>query len=671
MLKMMPAESRERPHRWFILFAGIAGGLAIAVGLAVLTGWSVDIPLLTRGAEGMIPMNPLTAVGFIFSGSSLVMQFRPGVSQTGCRRAARVLAFLTGVIGLSVICGVVLGWDFHPDQILFASKLRGDDGWLSRMAMLTASCFVFLGLGLGGLEWTARRGIRLAEIVAMVIGIISMAVLVGYFYRVSWLYGIGARWPMAVHTAATFQVLALGLAFARPGEGLMGIVTGEGPGGLLARRMVPLMVLVIFLLGNLSIMGIRRGIQTAELGIALHTVVTMAISGILILWCARSVHHSEANRIRVENDREKFFTLSLDMLVIAGTDGYFKRVNPSICRILGYSEEEILARPFLDLVHPDDVPATLGEIKKLEAGQPTVHFENRYRCGDGTWKWLVWNTQPSEDNLLYAVARDVTAQKKSEEDARQTHLELLHQTARLKGVNQELESFSYSVSHDLRAPLRGIAGFALALEEQTEGRLDEISQGYLQRVRKAADRMAELIDDLLKLSRLTRAEMRLEMVDLSEIARSVIDELRHAEPGRTVETVIEPDIRVFGDSALLRVLLNNLIGNAWKFTGRNPAAKIEMGSFPGEGGGIVTFVRDNGVGFDPRYAHKLFGAFQRLHSQAEFPGTGIGLATVQRIILRHGGEVIAEGGINHGATFKFMLAGHPTDEKQDHHAGRG
>jgi light-regulated signal transduction histidine kinase (bacteriophytochrome) len=185
--------------------------------------------------------------------------------------------------------------------------------------------------------------------------------------------------------------------------------------------------------------------------------------------------------------------------------------------------------------------------------------------------------------------------------------------------------------------------------------MDIKGHGYLQRIRFAAERMGQLIDDLLKLSRLTRAEMRWEPVDLSGVARSLVAGLATADPEREVEVVIAPDIRVMGDPALLRILMDNLLGNAWKFTARTLDAKIEVGGEKETDGKVSCFVRDNGAGFDKRYIHKLFGPFQRLHSQVEFPGTGIGLATVQRIVRRHGGEVRADGEINHGATFGFTL----------------
>jgi signal transduction histidine kinase len=230
----------------------------------------------------------------------------------------------------------------------------------------------------------------------------------------------------------------------------------------------------------------------------------------------------------------------------------------------------------------------------------------------------------------------------------------------LEGTNRELEAFSYSVSHDLRAPLRTIDGFSQILQEDYEEVLDEGGRDYLGRVRAASRHMATLIDDLLDLSRVGRRPLRREPVDLARLATQIVEELRTAQPGREVEFVAGENIMAWGDVSLLRVALENLLGNAWKFTARERQARIEFGAdrkpgtrFPSP----VYFVRDNGAGFDQAYADKLFGAFQRLHGQDEFEGTGIGLATVARIVHRHGGRVWAEGRVGEGATFYFTLGG--------------
>jgi light-regulated signal transduction histidine kinase (bacteriophytochrome) len=217
-----------------------------------------------------------------------------------------------------------------------------------------------------------------------------------------------------------------------------------------------------------------------------------------------------------------------------------------------------------------------------------------------------------------------------------------------------LEAFSYSVSHDLRAPLRAIDGFSQILLEDYEDELDEEGRLYLKRTKAASQRMGELIDDLLDLSRMTRGKMRRESVDLSALARAIAEEFRRAQPEHEVEVVVEEGLVANGDGSLLRVVLENLLGNAWKFKRNQPHPRVEFGLLEHEDTPTY-YVRDNGVGFDMAYAGKLFGAFQRLHSAGEFEGTGIGLATVQRIIHRHGGRVWAEGEVGKGATFFFTL----------------
>jgi light-regulated signal transduction histidine kinase (bacteriophytochrome) len=227
-------------------------------------------------------------------------------------------------------------------------------------------------------------------------------------------------------------------------------------------------------------------------------------------------------------------------------------------------------------------------------------------------------------------------------------------TAELEAANKELEAFSYSVSHDLRTPLRSIDSFSKILLDDYKDKLDAEGRDNLARVRRATQRMGQLIDDLLKLSRSTRNEMKSVMVDLTALAREIATELQQAEPARSVRWVIAPDLVALGDPDLLRVALENLLGNAWKFTGPQKNALMEFGSAETESGPAF-FIRDNGVGFDMAYADKLFGVFQRLHAAQDFPGSGIGLANVQRIVHRHGGRVWAEGRENLGATFHFTL----------------
>ena len=258
-----------------------------------------------------------------------------------------------------------------------------------------------------------------------------------------------------------------------------------------------------------------------------------------------------------------------------------------------------------------------------------------------------------------ALEADITERKRAEAELVEyrDHLEeLVHaRTRELELANKEMEAFSYSVSHDLRAPLRAINGFARALQEDCAAELGTVGRGHLDRVDAASRRMAELIDDLLGLARIARLPLERKPVDLSELARTIAGELREAEPARQVELMIQDGMTAQADPALAAIVLRNLLGNAWKFTGKHPTARIEVGESVRDGE-PVWFVRDDGAGFDMAYVDNLFAPFQRLHTTADFPGTGIGLATVQRIVRRHGGRGWIEGKVEKGATYYFTFA---------------
>ncbi|MDJ0763682.1 MAG: response regulator [Myxococcota bacterium] len=257
-----------------------------------------------------------------------------------------------------------------------------------------------------------------------------------------------------------------------------------------------------------------------------------------------------------------------------------------------------------------------------------------------------------------SLEREIKKRKKAAQEIRLLNEELEHRvrqrTAELETTNQELESFSYSVSHDLRAPLRSIDGFSQALLEDKGDQLDDEGKSYLCRICKSASHMSRLIDDMLQLSRMTRAPMNREQMDLSGLARGIFDELKNREPTRAVECLVQSGLHVKGDLVLLRAVMENLIGNAWKFTSKQAAARIELGAKEHQGAPLF-YLRDNGAGFDMKYADQLFTPFQRLHSTEEYAGTGIGLATVRRILKRHGGQIWAEAEKGHGATFFFTL----------------
>jgi len=359
--------------------------------------------------------------------------------------------------------------------------------------------------------------------------------------------------------------------------------------------------------------------------------------------------------LRASEERFRILAVTAnDAIISADSRGDITYFNPGAERIFGYALEEVTGKP-LTVLMPErfrDAHRT-GLARYLATGEARVvgkTVELAGRKKDGTefpleLSLASWRHGP--EVAFTAIIRDITERKRVEDTLRR-------HTAQLEVANAELDAFAYSVSHDLRAPLRGIDGFSQALLEDYAERLDVTGKDYLARVRSASQRMATLIDDLLNLSRVTRHQMHVAGVDLSALARGIATDLQKGDPERRAEFIIAPGLQVQADPGLMRVVLQNLLENAWKFTGKRPHARIEVGSATHDGRPAY-FVRDNGAGFDMTYVHKLFGAFQRLHGAQEFDGTGVGLATVQRVIHRHGGRVWAEGAVDGGATFYFTL----------------
>ena len=368
----------------------------------------------------------------------------------------------------------------------------------------------------------------------------------------------------------------------------------------------------------------------------------------------------EGERLRLA----RLIDLANDAVYIRGEDGTVGYWNRGAERLYGWSQEEALGR------RPDDLLRTRSPVPTPEliaaVGRDRYwEGELTQTCRDGrrivvASRWVLdqGSTPRGAPDRILQIDSDITARKAAEEESRALNAQLEQRvrdrTAQLEETNQELEAFTYAVSHDLRAPLRGILGFTGALVEEYGPGLDDQARHWCERILAASRRMGQLIEDLLRLSRTTRGELDVGPVDLTAIAQGIADDLRAVEPGRQVEFVIAPGLVATGDARLLRIVLENLLGNAWKFTNRHEHARIEFGAEPSQGAPAY-FVRDDGAGFDGSAADRLFRPFQRFHRDGEFPGTGIGLATVKRIIHRHGGTIWADSAVEQGATFRFTL----------------
>jgi PAS domain S-box-containing protein len=377
--------------------------------------------------------------------------------------------------------------------------------------------------------------------------------------------------------------------------------------------------------------------------------------------------------LRASNESLRYTNEMLRLAQLAGKTGAWERDlatgrsswSPSLEALFGISAGTYsdLAPMWRELAHPDDVSLVDQAINASLLKPSEFAFEFRIIRPDKELRWIVARGSVVFDaagrpERMLGICADITVQKNAEGKILALNVSLearvAERTRDLTNANKELESFSYSVSHDLRSPLRTIDGFSLALLEDCGEKLDDVGKGHLQRIRAATQRMGQLIDDLLNLSRVTRAQLKSQTFDFSEVVSSVARDLQANQPDRAVSWDIQPGLSVTGDPRLIRLVVENLLGNAWKYTSRHPSASIHFGK-TGHNGSSAFFVKDDGAGFDPAYADRLFGAFQRLHSPAEFPGTGVGLATVQRVIHRHGGEIWAESAVDKGATFFFTI----------------
>ena len=355
-----------------------------------------------------------------------------------------------------------------------------------------------------------------------------------------------------------------------------------------------------------------------------------------------------------ERYRQLFEAESDAVLLVDDDTGAILEANGAAATMYGYGRDEILGLTDVDLsAEPEPTPAAIRfaapiafQRRKDGSRFPVEVHGRSFTLGGRT--------------VRIAAVHDITERRRAEQEILRLNVDLerrvAERTAQLETSNMEFESFAYSVSHDLRAPLRALSGFSTIVIQDYGDRLDDEGRGHLQRIHGAAQRMTELVDGLLTLSRLNRDDLRLEQIDITEMATAVLDDLREGDAARTVEAAVAPGLTAVADRKLVLVVFENLLGNAWKFTARHEAACIEVGADELDGRRAF-FVRDDGAGFDMAYVDKLFGAFQRLHSPGEFEGLGIGLATVERIAHRHGGRAWAEGDVEKGATFWFTLDG--------------
>jgi PAS domain S-box-containing protein len=416
---------------------------------------------------------------------------------------------------------------------------------------------------------------------------------------------------------------------------------------------------------NLAVSLMREGAQDYIQKGELSRLVPAIERELRDVEARRARQRAEAALQESETRYRQLFESARDgiLIVDAGTHT-ITDVNPFMVELLGYGRDEFLGKELWEIGVLADAKASQEAFRTLQATGYIRYEDLPLQTKAGARRDVEFVSNVYLENghqVIQCNIRDITARTQAEAEIRTLNAELERRvrdrTAQLEALNHELEAFNASVSHDLHTPLRQIDDVVEALQEDYADRLDVAGLQLLRRIRASTQRMKALIDALLALARVSRHTLTWQSVDLSALAHAVAADLQHLQPTRQVDWVIANGLTTHGDAQLLHIVLNNLLSNAWKFTSTTAQARIEVGVWAAPDGTSVWFVRDNGVGFDMAFVDRLFGAFQRLHRDTEFPGTGIGLATVQRIIHRHGGRVWAEGAVNHGATFYFTLQG--------------
>ncbi len=655
----------ERFQKW----SKILNAFVLLIGTAVLLGWLLDVEMLKRPLPHLVAMNPATATAFIFSSLSfflLTSGSETFLSKNSGATFGKLLAGLVLLIGILKLGGVLFGFDTRIDQIIFSKKLDTNlAGNISnRMAPNSAFCFILTGIGLLLLRFETSKNRMPAHYLALTTALVGLVSVIGYMYRVEAFYGILTYIPMAIHTAVSFMLISLAVLFANPRKGLMKEFTSPYVGSITARRLVPLAVLLPVVLGFLRLLGEWYHLFSTEFGVTI-LVLGIIISFLLLIrfnaaWLNKKDKAKQEAEEQIALSNNRFITIfnfSPIALCITGIeDGLFMYANDAFCQATGYKKEELVGKKSVELniISEEERKKIINRIQ--QSGGHGKDIEIKIRKAEGEMIDAFFSVEKIEiDNKSCFITAlvNITDRKKAEEEIKQLNENLEKNLHQLEAVNKELEAFSYSVSHDLRAPLRAINGYAGMIAEDYKTVLDEEGMRLLSVVKYNAKKMGTLIDDLLAFSRLGKKEVQKTNIDMNELAEGALLELNKSLEHKA-EVKIGKLHPVQADYALFDQVFINLISNAIKYSSKKEKPVIEIKSEQ-KNGEVIYSVKDNGVGFNMKYVHKLFGVFQRLHTMEEFEGTGVGLAIVQRIVNKHGGKIWAEAKPNEGAIFYFSV----------------
>ncbi len=654
----------------------VSCAITFVVGLSGLVGWILDIPILKSLLPNYVAMKANTAIGLICASSSLWFIGKGKLGSFGYKLGL-CLSYFVILLGAATLVQYIFNINLGIDCLLFyeASKAIGTSN-PGRMAPQTAINFLLAGLCLILIDRQTKSGNRPAQYFALLLAIAPIEALIAYSYGVKDLLGVGDYLmvtQMAVHVAISWLFLSLGILMARPNVGLMKIVMSDSYAGFSARRLLIPGVMLPLIVGYLVSRGAALQLYDPYFGYSVIVLTLIFLFGFLVWRNAHGLNRLEREReaiqlesakhethvkflqeaVAAKNERDQFFNVSLDMLCIAGTDGYFKRLNPSFEKVLGFSVEELCAKPLFDFIHPDDVAPTIEQIKIQADGRSVMAFENRYVCKDGSYKWLSWKSTPS-GNLMYAAARDITEAKKMEAqliEARESALA----AARAKA------EFLANMSHEIRTPLNGVIGMTDLMLETS---LNDQQRRYAKIVQESGHGLLSIINDILDFSKIEAGKLELETVEFSPgtVTESQIELLasKAREKQISVMTFIDPAIPtlVKGDPGRVAQVILNLVSNAIKFTEKGSVVVRSAIEFESSFDLILRFsIEDTGAGISEDNQMRLFQPFTQADGSTSrhYGGTGLGLSISKRLVGLMGGKIGLKSKEGIGSTFWFTV----------------
>jgi len=657
--------------------------IAVAgVGLVALCGWALQVGWMKSVLPGLVEMKANTAFGLIFSGTScgLLLGAGPG---TRNRDIGRLLAWLAMLIGAATSVEYATGWDLAVDQLIFNEPAHAfGTSSPGRMAPVTAGVFVAIGLALLLLDWEPRPGQRPAQWIGLAVGVIATIAIAGYIYDVSALYSSLHNIPIALNTSVAFLLLSGAVLFARPLSGIARGMTGEGPGSVMARRLLPTVVCVPLLLGWILLKGEEAGLYGPEFGFALFATASILIFAKMVWINALelNIEHQRRGLVEAEvrdlnvslearvaertdafaqqadvlNEQATMLDLAPDAIIVRDMDDHIVFWSRGAERMYGWRSDEVLGRNELALLNQEfsePFEAIVAKLIEQErwAGEVTHHRRDG-RALNVAVTWALQRDLNDAPLRILSIGHDITPRKATDARLRNT-------VAELERSNEELAQFANIASHDLQEPLRMVTSYTQLLSRRYKGRLDAEADEFIDFAVDGATRMQRLIQDLLAYSKIGAREIMVAEISSENALQQALKNLRGAIEESDARVTYDALPPVQADESQLAQLFQNLVGNAIKYQSAGNVPQVHITAENTSDGYWTFSVRDNGIGIEPQYFERIFGMFQRLHKRTEYAGTGIGLTMCKKIVERHGGSITVESQPGAGSTFKFTWPG--------------